>query len=606
MNIMNTLRYTLASAGLILLNLAHAWNTPSYSSPGNGSTVSTSVTLDWGVVQNSEAYQCQLDTSPNFDSPLLRSVTNPYANGSDGNFDTRTTHSGLRFGAVYRWRIRAYVAGDTSAWSTPRIFTTTDLVTITSPGLNTTVFTAMRMNWQPSSGVAFYDAQLDTSAAFNSPLLRTISNPYANSSDGNSDTQWDVTQLRFGTVYHWRVRARHANDTSAWNGRVFTTSDQVTLDSPAPSANLFVAPRLNWSPHNGVSFYDAEVDTTVAFNSPLLQQITHQYANTADGNYDTEWTVQPLRFGTSHHWRVRVRNTVDTSAWTSRSFNTLDHISLSWPANLALNMPVAGITLDWAPFTGITYYQVQVDTTPLFSSDQLMEALNPYANSLDGNFDTRYDTPALLEDQVYFWRVRALHNTDTSAWTTRIFTTGSALQMPQVPELIAPANLSTVNEAQPSLTWMSGLNATTYDIQYGPTADLSAATTLNSTSTQLPTAALLPGDVVFWRVRARNASLVSEWSSTWQFTYEPSTSVPNEEETMLVVFPNPNQGIFTISGTSSGDFLRIITTTGQVIHEQAIRGEVPVRIEMSKLPVGSYLLEVKSMERTSVLRLMRE
>jgi len=606
MNTMNTLRYTLAIAGLSILNLAHAWNTPSYTSPGNGSTISTSVTLDWGVVQNSEAYQCQLDTSPNFDSPLLRSVTNPYANGADGNFDTRTSHSGLRFGTVYRWRIRAYITGDTSAWSAPRTFTTIDLVTITSPGQSSTVFTAMRMNWEPSNGVTFYDAQLDTSAAFDSPLLRTISNPYANGSDGNSDTQWDVAQLRFGTVYHWRVRAQHATDTSAWNGRAFTTSDVVTLDSPTPGANLFVAPRLNWSPHNGVSFYDAEVDTTETFDSPLLQQITHQYANTSDGNYDTEWTVQPLRFGTTHHWRVRVRNTVDTSAWTSRSFNTLDHVTLSSPANLAVNIPVAGITLDWTPFTGITFYQVQLDTTPLFNSNQFIEALNPYANSLDGNFDTRYDTPALLEDQVYFWQVRALHNTDTSAWTTRIFTTGSALQMPQIPELLAPADLSTVNEAQPSLTWISAINATTYDIQYGPSADLSTATIMNSTSTQLPTAVLLPGEVVLWRVRARNASLVSEWSSTWRFTYEPSTTVRSVEETGLLVFPNPTTGVFTIRGASLGDIIRITTTTGQLEYEQAILGEGPVLIQVTQLPAGIHLLEITGMERRTVMPLIRE
>lgn len=247
-----------------------------------------------------------------------------------------------------------------------------------------------------------------------------------------------------------------------------------------------------------------------------------------------------------------------------------------------------------------------MDTTPLFNSNQFIEALNPYANSLDGNFDTRYDTPALLEDQVYFWQVRALHNTDTSAWTTRIFTTGSALQMPQIPELLAPADLSTVNEAQPSLTWISALNATTYDIQYGPSADLSTATILNSTSTQLPTAVLLPGEVVFWRVRARNASLVSEWSSTWRFTYEPSTTVRSVEETGLLVFPNPTTGVFTIRGASLGDIIRITTTTGQLEYEQVILGEGPELIQVTQLPAGIHLLEITGTERRTVMPLIRE
>jgi len=600
------LRHLFLVSTLLILKQAHGWNTPAYTSPGNGSTTSTTVVLDWGVVVNSEAYQCQLDTSAGFDSPLFQAVTNPYANSFDGNFDTRTTFSGLRFGTVYRWRIRAYVPGDTSAWSTPRTFTTTDLVALSSPGEGATLFTANRLNWQPSNGVTFYDAQLDTSATFDSPLFRTVSHPYANTADGNSDTQWDNEQLRFGTVYHWRVRARHNTDTSAWNGRSFITSDLVTLDTPNNNANLFVAPRLNWSPHNGVAFYDAQVDTTIDFNSPLLQEVSRPYANSADGNSDTEWTVQPLRFGTTHYWRVRVRNTVDTSAWNGRSFNTLDHVTLTSPANLAVNMSVGGITLDWAPFNGITFYQVQLDTTTEFNSTQFHEAMNAYANSLDGNFDTRHSTPTLLPDQIYFWRVRALHATDTSAWTMRIFTTGSAIQMPAVPQLTAPANNSTVNGPQPDLVWNNAANATTYDIQYGTNADLTGATMVNTSALQLPTAPLTPGVEVFWRARARNASLVSDWSPTWRFIFNPSTAMRSADQTALRVFPNPNSGMFSVEGAAMGDVLRLFSITGQRVLERKLTGIGPALVQTEGLPSGVYFLEVSGADRSTVLRVVRE
>lgn len=601
-----SLRQLVLLSTLLVLKYAHGWNTPSYTSPANGSTTSTTVVLDWGVVVNSEAYQCQLDTSASFDSPLFQEVTNLYANSSDGNFDTRTNFSGLRFGTIYRWRIRAYVPDDTSAWSIPRTFTTTDLVTLSSPAQGAILFTANRLNWQPSNGVTFYDAQLDTSATFDSPLFRTVSHAYANTADGNSDTQWDNDQLLFGTVYHWRVRARHNTDTSAWNGRSFITSDLVTLESPNNNANLFVAPRLNWSPHNGVAFYDAQVDTTLAFNSPLLQEVSHPYANTADGNSDTEWTVQPLHFGTTHYWRVRVRNTVDTSAWNGRSFNTLDRVNLTWPANLAVNMPIGGITLDWAPFSGITFYQLQLDTTVEFNSPQFHEAFNAYANSFDGNFDTRHTTPTLLADQVYFWRVRALHATDTSAWTMRIFSTGSAIQMPAVPQLVAPTNNSTVNGPQPNLVWNNAANATTYDIQYGNNADLTGATLVNTSSLQITTAPLTPGVDVFWRARARNASLISDWSPTWRFMFDPSTAIRSVEQVALRVFPNPNTGMFSVEGAAKDDVFRLYSMSGQMVLERKVNTSGTALFDVDSLPSGIYLLEVSRTDRSTILRVVRE
>ena len=69
--------------------------------------------LDWGAVSASEAYQVQVDTSSAFNSPLLYSATKAYINSNGMNADTQEPITNLRFGTTYRWRVRAYVTGDT-------------------------------------------------------------------------------------------------------------------------------------------------------------------------------------------------------------------------------------------------------------------------------------------------------------------------------------------------------------------------------------------------------------------------------------------------------------------------------------------------------------
>lgn len=48
----------------------------------------------------SQAYQLQMDTSANFDSPLLLSATQAYMDRADGNTDTKRALSDLRFGTT--------------------------------------------------------------------------------------------------------------------------------------------------------------------------------------------------------------------------------------------------------------------------------------------------------------------------------------------------------------------------------------------------------------------------------------------------------------------------------------------------------------------------
>ncbi|HDQ16479.1 MAG TPA: hypothetical protein ENN45_05425, partial [Bacteroidetes bacterium] len=103
----------------IISTYLFAWNTPVHTSPSNASTSWTGITLDWDAVSGSEKYQLQVDTSSSFNSAVLYNVHKDYINSSSSNDDTKEYLDNLFFGETYYWRVRAYITGDTSAWSTP-------------------------------------------------------------------------------------------------------------------------------------------------------------------------------------------------------------------------------------------------------------------------------------------------------------------------------------------------------------------------------------------------------------------------------------------------------------------------------------------------------
>ncbi|MFN5319462.1 MAG: hypothetical protein ACK5CY_11545, partial [Bacteroidia bacterium] len=433
---MNFFQFSATFFLLLVTKLTFAWNAPSISSPAAGSDNWVGITLNWNSVSGSQFYQVQIDTTPQFNSPILYSATKAYINSVSSNSDTQENPPALRFGQNYFWRVRAYITGDTSVW-TNATFVTRDYVTQSSPAIGSDVWAGTTLNWTPHTGVQFYQVQADTSASFNSPALRVQTNGYVNSTDGNGDTQHYITDLYFGTNYKWRVRAINAVDTTAWSPVwTFVTRDYVTQSSPAIGSDVWAGTTLNWTPHTGVQFYQVQADTSAAFNSPALRLQTNGYINSTDGNSDTQYFLSDIYFGATYRWRVRAINAVDTTMWSPVwTFVTRDYVSFSSPSNGATNVSL-NPTLNWTPHTGVGSYTLQVDISNLFNTGALQTFQKPYINSTDGNSDTQQGISGLAANTVYFWRVRANNSVDSSAWTTRWFSTGTATPLfPGTPTL---------------------------------------------------------------------------------------------------------------------------------------------------------------------------
>ncbi len=487
--------------GLFNLSLlAQSLPVPGLVSPLNNSTsASPNELLDWSASSGQTAYQYRIGLSSNLSAAPVLQVTSTQANTAN-----------LLFGTVYYWQVRAIKTTapvDSSNWSSVWSFTTINQVPLVAPTNQATNQAADELlDWSPLSGITFYDVQYDTSAQFNSPLLSSTSVAVGTS-------QANTSNLRFGTVYFWRVRARHTVDTTLWSVvRSFTTLDQVPLVAPINQAtNQAPNELLDWSPLSGITFYDVQYDTSAQFNSPLLSS-TSVAVGTSQAN------TSNLRFGTVYFWRVRARHAVDTTQWSVvRSFTTLDQVPLVAPINQATNQAPNEL-LDWSPLSGITFYDVQYDTSAQFNSPLLSSTSVASGTSQANTSNLRFGT-------VYFWRVRARHTVDTTQWSAvRSFTTIDQLS------LVSPLNAATNVGANPPLDWSALQGILNYQFQIDTliTFNTASAGTTPANSSQASVSGLLANRIYYWRVRAWHATDTTQWSAIRFFGVGPGAiAVPS-------------------------------------------------------------------------------
>ena len=355
------------------------------------------------------------------------------------------------------------------------------------------------LDWTSVSGNAGYIYEIDTVPTFDSPNLL----------GGNSAvnaSEIDVPNLYFGTTYYWRAATKDISDTSGWTAtRSFTTLDAVLLLSPSDGAlNQVISPTLDWSAVTGNWGYVIEYDTVASFDSPML---FNGYSN-----YNTsEYTATDLLFGTTYYWRAAVKNSVDTSLWSTEwSFTTVDSVYLQSPANGAINQPVS-LTLDWSSALGNEGYLYEVDVVPSFNSPSLISGSSAVNSS-------EIDVNGLLNGTQYYWRAAIKNSIDTSMWTSA-WSFKTAYLLTNSPTLISPTNgTNGVSQNGQNFTWSTVVGATSYEVQYS--MDPSFMTNVNS-AIETGSSSIFNGlnlnSTYYWRVRAQDVSGNSPWSVSWSF-----------------------------------------------------------------------------------------
>ncbi len=488
-----------------VFSIGYSIDTPTQSSPLNGATdKALKIVFNINQVSGANLYQYMLDTVSTFDSPVLKTF-------SHSNYYSSISISDLYYETKYFWKIRACNATDTSAWSSVWNFTTIDFGALQQAPNNNDLNINLQVSLDINriTGSKYYDYQLDTVPTFDSPDLQNFT---------HSDTYSGQTvyNLRYGQKYYWRVRGRNNSDTSIWtNAWNFTTKNYgATQQSPynnSVNTNLSVSLYINKV--TGSKYYDYQLDTVPTFDSPDLQEFTH--SNSYSGQ-----TVYDLRYGQKYYWRARGRNDSDTSNWTTTwNFTTTNvGVTQSSPYNDAVNTNVR-VTMYINKVTGSEYYDYQLDTVPTFDSPNLQEFTHSDSYSGETVYDLRYG-------QKYYWRVRGRNDTDTSNWTTTWNFTTTNVGVTQS----SPYNDAVNTNVRVTMYINKVIGSEHYDYQ------LDTAPTFNSPNLQEFTHSdsysgetvydLRYGQKYYWRVRGRNDTDTSNWTTTWNFSTNSLGATP--------------------------------------------------------------------------------
>src|SRR2546422_735116 len=362
---------------------------PVPSSPADGATVPTSVTLAWAASSGATSYRVQISGSPAFSTLVLDdstvTTTSRLVQGLGNNFD-------------YYWRVNASNAGGTSAWSASMSFTTTAAPpaapTLASPPNGAADQPpTVTLSWSSTAGAASYRLQVSTGPGLSTLVLDDST---------LTATSRAVGPLANGTIYYWRVNAKNGGGPSAWSSAwsfatVTGTPAPPVLSSPLNgAANQPVTLSLVWTASAGAASYRVQVSATATFSSLAVDD---------SGFATTTHQVGPLATSTTYYWRVSARNSGGTSVWSSVwSFTTGSAAppapTLLSPADNAINQPVV-ITLSWNAAAGASRYRLQVSMSPTFATTGFddstitgtAQAVGPLANST-----------------TFYWRVSGLNS----------------------------------------------------------------------------------------------------------------------------------------------------------------------------------------------------
>lgn len=305
------------------------WNFTTFNSvelekPQNndGGILAPDTTIQWKTtignpkvdISGITGYRYQLDTSLLFNSPLLiEGTTNsiPVA-----GFEYKTAKPlNMNFGSTYYWRVRAEHGAGYSEYCTPWSFKVLGRITLASPANNATdQFKDLSLKWTKVSGLLAYLYEIAEDPDFTQMV------------DESETTVPEVATdfLKFGVTYYWRVKARHALDTSDWsNAWKFTMINTVVLKTPANNeTDVSLTPTLTWTAQTGIIKYGLQFADNPTFDNPII--------NIQPGPNDTKYPIpytKKLLPEKNYYWRMRAyANGVllaDTTDWsTAWTFKT--------------------------------------------------------------------------------------------------------------------------------------------------------------------------------------------------------------------------------------------------------------------------------------------
>ena len=350
-------------------------------------------------------------------------------------------------------------------------------------------------------------------------------------------TTWTLPiALTDNTHYWWRTRAFDGTVYSLWANAQFFVNlfndppNSFNLILPDPDAEVTsLTPTLTWNNSidkdgdvisYGVTLYrDAGLSEVIATVADLKEDVSGS----------TSWidTVS-LNNHSSYYWKVIAKDALGAKTESfARPF--VVNTGNTAPTNPVIQSPaLLGQSVDVntelkiqnsvdAEGDAITYV-FEIDTVNTFDSPAKMNS----GAVLPGNGGTTaWTTAKLIENQQYWWRVKAGDGRADSAWVVGNFLMNATNEPPATPTIKNPGNGAWSSVLQPTLEANSvvdpegGVVRYQFELYHG--ADLTQKVTegISSNTTLAVPVPLTDKTTYRWRVRAVDAlDDVSDWSLT--------------------------------------------------------------------------------------------
>ena len=100
------------------------------------------------------------------------------------------------------------------------------------------------------------------------------------------------------------------------------------------------------------------------------------------------------------------------------------------------------------------------------------------------------------------------------------------------------------------------------------------------------------GTTYYWRVRYEQSGSTSDWSEVWNFTVsETGVGIQKVVESQVNVFPNPSNGLVTVTATDNMDAISILDYTVRMVYRQDAINSNNTSIQ-TNLAAGMYIMQV--------------
>ena len=491
------------------------------STPTDGATnQSLSPSLTWGASTGVTKYWVCYDTSSSTcasSQPVIRSYANPQLGsivwidvGSATHYDL----SGLLNNQTYYWQVKAenafgttYANSQGNTWS----FTTLPAAPTATTGTASSILAVTAtlngtVNAKNSSTTVTFEYGLDTSYG---TTVTAAQSPVS----GTSDTAVSaaISGLVPNTLYHFRVVGVNSAGTTNGSDLTFTT-----LAAP-PTVTTGVASSITSTGatlHGTVNANNAS--TTVTFQYGLDTNYGSTVTATQSpvtGTSDTSVSaaITGLVPNTLYHFRAVGVSSGGSTVGSDASFTS----QVAAPAAFTKTLPTSGTTgvatnptLSWGTSTGATSYEYCYATTTGCTS------------WISVGTATSIGLTSLSNGQQYFWQVRARNgggDTLADAGTYWNFTT--IVAGPAAFGKISPASGTTGVATNPTISWGTSANATSYEYCYATTTGCTSWASVG-TATSVGLTGLSGNQQYFWQVRALNGggNTLADTGTYWSFT----------------------------------------------------------------------------------------